>query len=145
MSLRGPFAILCVVLLNACMPAGSTPDAADTSRPAEDVPAKPGFTVLVDRTGALARGLIERIAAQCWLDGVVGGAALVVDRQSGKIIIVSETDELLIVENEGLEGSNTRWRLSGPAADEARKAERLRKTLGYALKSGDTSCPRLRT
>lgn len=136
--------VAAAALLAACQTTtGTAPEPAPPAEPAEPADTGPGFVYLVPKTGAPARDMIERLAAQCWLDGVARGAALVVDRQSGRVIVVSDTDEILIAENIGLDGAKTRWRLSGPVAEDPAKAARLRETLDIAVQTDQTACPRL--
>lgn len=103
------------------------------------IPAAP--ELLMAQTGQPARDLLERLAAGCWLDGVVRGAAMVVDKSNGRIIIVSDTQDLLIAEFAGVVGDQSRIRLSGPVADNSIKLAQLAVTLEAAERTGETTCP----
>ena len=70
----------------------------------------PEVVVLMSRTGQPARDLLEQVAASCWLDGVVRGAQMIVDRQSGRLIIVSDTEDLLAADFIGVKGGRSRVR-----------------------------------
>lgn len=121
-----------VAVLTACAPMPSAPP-----KP----PIGPDIVVRLSVTGQPARDLIERVAAQCWLDGIVRGAAMVVDRQTGRVIIVSDTADLLAADFLAPEGGRSRVRLSGPVLADPLKARRLVETLDLAVRTGETSCP----
>jgi len=121
-------------LLSGCV---SIPQAVKPPKPAIG----PDLIVQVSSTGQKARTLIEHVAARCWLDGIVGGAAMVVDRQTGRVIIVSDTEDLLAADFLRPAGGRSRVRLSGPVISDPAKARRLVQTLDHAVKTGDTACP----
>jgi hypothetical protein len=104
-------------------------------------PIGPEIVVRLSERGRPARDLLERVAAQCWLDGIVRGAAMVVDRQTGRVIIVSDTDDLLAADFLDAQGGRSRVRLSGPVITDPVKARRLVETLDLAVRTGQTSCP----
>jgi hypothetical protein len=102
---------------------------------------QPETIVAFDRTGQPARDLLELVAAQCWLDGVVRGASMIVDRQNGRVIIVSDTEELLEARFLSEKGGQSRVRLTGPVVDDPVKTRRLVETLDLAAATGKTDCP----
>ncbi len=104
-------------------------------------PVGPEIVVRLSERGRPARDLLERVAAQCWLDGIVRGAAMVVDRQTGRVIIVSDTEDLLAADFLPSEGGRSRVRLSGPVVADPIKTQRLVETLDLAVRTGETSCP----
>jgi hypothetical protein len=104
-------------------------------------PIGPAIVIRLSESGQPARDLLERVAARCWLDGIVRGAAMVVDRQTGRVIIVSDTDDLLAADFLAPEGGRGRVRLSGPVIADPAKTQRLVETLDLAVRTGETSCP----
>jgi hypothetical protein len=104
-------------------------------------PIGPEIVVRISETGRPARELVERVAAGCWLDGIVRGASMIVDRQTGRVIIVSDTDDLLAADFLEPQGGRSRLRLSGPVIADPVKAQRLVETLDLAVRTGVTSCP----
>ena len=102
--------------------------------------AGPGLPLALAMAGEPARTLLENVAAQCWLDHVVRGGSLVVDRQTGRLVITSDTADLLIAElAEAGDGSSV-VRLTGPASRDPATALRLSETLERAATTGQTSC-----
>jgi hypothetical protein len=104
-------------------------------------PLGPEIVVRLDEIGQPARNLVEQVAAQCWLDGIVRGAAMVVDRQTGRVIIVSDTEDLLAADFLRSDRGISRVRLSGPVIADPLKTQRLVETLDLAVRTGETSCP----
>lgn len=113
-------------------------------QPPKPVPAAKGPAVVVtlDRAGKPAHDLVEAVAVRCWLDGVLGGAAMVVDKQTGRVIIDGETETLLAADFLPGEGV-ARVRLSGPSIGDAALQDRLIGTLEAAAATGETACPPL--
>lgn len=89
------------------------------------------------------RALLEQVAARCWLDGVVRGAGMIVDRQTGRIVIAGETRQLLAADFLRPEDGKARIRLSGPVIADPNKQNRLVETLDLAARTGETGCPRI--
>lgn len=106
-----------------------------------EAPVDPEVVVQLSEVGQAARDLVESVAAGCWLDGIARGAAMVVDRQTGRIIIVSDTDEILAADFLSPRDGQSRVRLSGPVLADPAKRQRLVETLDLALTTGETSCP----
>ena len=130
---RRTVALALAALLGACaLPGPSAPP-----KP----PIGPEIVVRLSETGRTAHELVERVAAGCWLDGVVRGASMIVDRQTGRVIIVSDTDDLLAADFLEPEGGRSRVRLSGPVIADPLKRQRLVETLDLAVRTGQTSCP----
>lgn len=100
----------------------------------------PDVDLTMTQSGAPARDLLERVAAECWLNDVVGGASMVVDRSTGRVVITSDTEDLLVAEPFA-EAAGTRVRLTGPAAVEPGTAQRLSETMEAAVTTGRTTCP----
>ncbi|HUF55311.1 MAG TPA: hypothetical protein VMM55_01995, partial [Thermohalobaculum sp.] len=87
-----------------------------------------------------ALAFVERVAAGCLLDGVVGGAAMIVDRPGSRVLIVGEDEELLaLAVRPGSRGSQVE--LSGPAADDRAMRRRVQAALDRAARTGDPTCP----
>ena len=89
------------------------------------------------------RALLEQVAARCWLDGVVRGAGMVVDRQTGRIVIAGDSRQLLAADFLRPEDGRSRVRLSGPIIADPVKQNRLVETLDLAARTGETACPRI--
>ena len=81
------------------------------------------------------------MGAGCWLDGVLRGASMIVDRQTGRIIIVSDTENLLSADYLSPRDGHRRVRLSGPVVADPVKRDRLVETLDLAVTTGKTDCP----
>ncbi len=128
-------ALTLAVLATACVP---------VQRQAQPKPpVGPEMVVLISKTGQPARDLLELVAARCWLDGVVLGAQLIVDRQTGRVIIVDETSDLLAADFLANKGGRSRVRLSGPVVGDPIKANKLVESLDRAVRTGETACPPL--
>ncbi|MEM9784052.1 MAG: hypothetical protein AAF899_16455 [Pseudomonadota bacterium] len=94
------------------------------------------------RPTAEAKPFIEEVAARCWLDGVVQADAMLVDRNTGKIVMTGETDNLLVIDflpvtDPGL----ARMRLTGPVLTNTSMTERLLGHLERAQEDGEIDCP----
>lgn len=100
----------------------------------------PGLPLALNMAGEPARTLLENVAARCWLDHVVGGGSLVVDRQTGRVIISSDTADLLVAELAPAGDGTSIVRMTGPAARDPATALRLSGTLEHAAMTGQTSC-----
>lgn len=131
-----PAALAIALSLAAC--AAPAPQPASTA-PAPSI-AGPGLPLALPLQGERARTLLEQVAARCWLDGVVRGGSMVVDRQTGQVIITSDTADLLVAQPVPA-GDGTIVRLTGPAAEDPATALRLSETLERAATTGQTSCP----
>jgi len=103
--------------------------------------AGPEMIVRVASAGPRARALLEEVAARCWLDGIVRGAQLIVDRQTGAVIIVDDTSDLLSAQFIAPRGGRSRIRLSGPVVADRAKADKLVWSLDRAVRTGETFCP----
>lgn len=132
--------LLSFSLLAAC----AGPISGQARRPAGPKPAiGPELTLSLDRRGADARRFVEEVAARCLLDGVVRGAAMVVDRQSGRVVIAGDREELLAIDILGSGWRSTRVRLSGPTVADPRTREAMVYQIDRASRTGDTACPHL--
>ena len=127
--------VLAALAVAACQPISRTGQG-----PAKP-PVGPEMIVRFSVQGQAARDLLEEVAARCWLDGVTRGAQLIVNRQTGGLVIVGDRSELLaadfLVPREG----RSRVRLSGPVVADRAKADYLVRSLDRAVKTGDTFCP----
>ena len=112
-------------------------------RPAPDVRPAIGPEVVVRfNAGRRApRLLLESVAARCWLDGVVRGAQMIVNRQTGNIIIVGDTTDLLAADFLPAQRGTSRVRLSGPVIAAPAKTAKLVASLDRAARTGETACP----
>jgi hypothetical protein len=125
-----------VLLLAACAPPPSDPP---TQPVAADI-SGPGLPLRMEMTGQPARMLLERVAASCWLDHVVGGGSMIVDRGTGRVVITSDTADLLVAEIAPAGDGTSLVRLTGPAADDPATVLRLSDTLETAVTTGQTAC-----
>ena len=128
-----------VLLLAGCAAPAEEPAPA----PLPELTAGPGLPLVLAMTGEPARTLLENVAAECWLDHVVRGGSLVVDRQTGRVVISSDTADLLIAELVSAGDGTSVVRLTGPASDDPVMALRLSETLERAATTGQTSCATL--
>ena len=105
-------------------------------------PAPPASALVfqVDRGEEEALALVEDLAAACWLDHVVGGGNLLVDRRRKRFVIVSDTADLLEARFGVLEPGRSELLLDGPAAETPETARRLAETLDTANRTGETGC-----
>lgn len=125
--------ILAVLALAAC--------AAEPPQPTPPPAAAPADLVLhIERPEAEAMELLEKLAANCWLDSIVGGANLLVDRGAKRLVIVADQSELLDVRFGVRTPLRSQLRLDGPAARDPDKARGLARTLDTADRTGDTVC-----
>ncbi len=99
-----------------------------------------GASIRIASAGQAARSFAEEVAARCLLDGVVGGEAMIVERATGRIVIVGQDDELVTIDVLP-SGSGSRLRLSGPAADDPSTRQAMLYHIERAARTGDTSCP----
>jgi len=100
----------------------------------------PGLPLPMAMPLADARRSLERVAASCWLDDVVGGGSMIVDRKTGRVIITSDTEDLLIAELVAAGEDSSIARLTGPATEDPAIALRLSETLEASIASGNESC-----
>lgn len=105
-------------------------------------PKGPEIVVLVSKTGQAARTLMHDVAVNCWLDGIVAGAQMIV-KPGGNIQIVGDTTTLVAADYLNIKGGRTRWRLSGTAIADSLKTRQLVQSIDTAVKTGVTSCPRI--
>ena len=129
--------LIAAALLAGCAEAPPVPSKA----PEPAARAEPaGIVVQVSQTGQPARDLMHRLAAECWLDGVVRGAQLIV-KPDGNLVIVGETQDLVAANYVGLKGTSSRWRLTGTAVSDPALSRRLVQTVDRANRTGETACP----
>lgn len=125
-----------VLLLAAC--AAPTEPSTPTA-PAADLTG-PGLPLRLAVEGEPARMLLEEVAAGCWLDHVVRGGSMVVDRTTGRLVITSDDADLLVAEPISAGDGTTLVRLTGPASQDPATVLRLSETLETAAATGRTSC-----
>lgn len=101
----------------------------------------PEIIVRIPQRGQAARDLVERVGARCWLDGVTRGHQMIVDRQTGRIVIVDETKDLLAADFLQPKDGRSRIRISGPVIADPVKRGKIVASLDKAARGGDTSCP----
>ncbi|MEM9140385.1 MAG: hypothetical protein AAGB15_11215 [Pseudomonadota bacterium] len=129
-----------ILLLTASLVAACQPNAVQPTAPPKAA-VGPEIVVRFSKSGQQAKDLLELVAAQCWLDGIVRGAQMIVDRNTGRVIIVGDTDDLLAADFLRPLDGRSRIRLSGPVVADPVKADRLVQSLDRAVKTGQTSCP----
>lgn len=100
----------------------------------------PSITVDLAITGEQARNLIQSIAVRCWLDHVIGGAVILYEESTGKMIMVSDDANLLATEFTSQTPSGSRLQLKGPALEDLETRVRVLETLEIAVETGETSC-----
>jgi hypothetical protein len=66
---------------------------------------------------------------------------MIVDRNTGRLIIDDDTAMLLTAEFLPPRDGRTRVRLTGPAADDPATALKLAQSVDKAEKTGETACP----
>ena len=127
----------------ACAPAAPPADIfqGGTAKAAPKAAIGPQVIVRIPQRGQVAKTLIEQVGARCWLDGITQGAQMFVDRQTGRIVIVGETSDLLAADFLPPSDERSRIRLSGPVVGDPAKASRLVETLDIASRTGKTDCP----
>jgi len=109
--------------------------------PVAQVPAQPANIVYsVQKPEGQARTFVEEVAARCWLDTELRAAAVIVDRQTGRIIVVGDTEALLVADFTPVGDTRTDVALTGPAIEDTARATRLTLRLSQAEASGDTAC-----
>lgn len=118
---------------------GDTPAAGDKTalRPAIG----PEIVVSFDSGRRAPRYLLERVAARCWLDGVVRGAQMIVNRDTGNLIIVGDKIDLLAADFLKPLDGKSRVRLSGPVIADPAKKTKLVTSLERAARTDETACP----
>lgn len=122
----------------ACMP---PPPAGGPDTSALRPAIGPEIIVSFDPGRQASRYLVERVAARCWLDGVISGAQMIVNRQTGNLVIVGDTRDLLAADFLEPQGGFSRVRLSGPMIADPVKKNRLVAALVRAARTGETACP----
>ncbi|MEM7059615.1 MAG: hypothetical protein AAF557_18680 [Pseudomonadota bacterium] len=125
--------LACFVAVAACQPV--KPRSTAAKAPVD------GVVVQISATGQRGRDLMHEVAARCWLDGVVGGAQLIIWPDGNTLEIAGETQKLVRAEYVGRAGRNGRWHLTGQSVNNPAQRARLVQTLDLAVKTGDTSCP----
>jgi hypothetical protein len=125
-----------LLLLAAC----AAPASERVSPPAAADISGPGLPLRMEMTGEPARALLERVAASCWLDHVIHGGSMVVDRGTGRVVISSDTADLLVAEIAPAGDGTSVVHITGPAADNPEVAVRLSETLETAVMTGETAC-----
>lgn len=130
----GMTGLAAVLLLAGC---AASPDPAP---PAGPVLTGPGLPLRMAMTGKPAQTMLEHVAAACWLDHVVHGGAMLVDRRTGRILISSGGEDLLIAEISPVGDGTSLVRLTGTAADDPETAVRLSETLETAVTTGRPQC-----
>ncbi len=127
------FSLIACMSLAAC--GGSEPPPVAATPPPE-----PKHSVVLTRPQADAWRLLEEVAARCWLDHELAGAAMVVDGKTGRVVIVGETETLVEARPIWINSDQTRVVLSGLATEDEAKAEALAARLRHAEAGGDTGC-----
>lgn len=87
-----------------------------------------------------AQDLVREVAVRCWLDHVIGGAALLYDEETGRMIMVSDTSDLLAADFLSAEPDATTVQLTGPVLEDLATRVRVLETLELAVATGETSC-----
>lgn len=115
------------------MPVAQAPLAPASAQPA-------GMVYTMEKPEADARSFVEEVAARCWLDAELQAAAVIVDRQTGRIVVVGETEALVVADFAPLGETRTDVALTGTAIEDTARATRLVLRLNQAEASGDTAC-----
>ncbi|MEM6488682.1 MAG: hypothetical protein AAF677_10530 [Pseudomonadota bacterium] len=139
-------ALTAAVALAACAD-GALYDVTDIppGPPPNPPAADPQIVVELDRPTDTAKRFIEDVSARCWLDGVIQAGAMLVDRNSGRIVLVGETEDLLVVDFLPTDPPDAyaQMRLSGPVLTNADKTAALLEHLTRAERTGEIACPPL--
>ena len=133
------------LILGACAAQGGKQAAAPVPEPKQEPEqaaalSGPGLPLPMAMPIGQARESLERVAASCWLDDVVGGGSMIVDRATGRVVITSDTEDLLIAELVPLDEDSSIAQVTGPAIDDPATALRLSETLEASIASGHTDC-----
>lgn len=129
-------ALLLVLLLAACAPSRVV----TIPRAEVPPPVGPEIVVALGVTGQPARDLLEQVGSRCWLDGVLGGAEMVVQRSTGRVQINAPDRILLAGDFLEPRDGRARLRLSGPAVVDPAQRDRLVASLDQAVRTGQTAC-----
>ncbi|MBY8975580.1 hypothetical protein KHP62_07175 [Rhodobacteraceae bacterium NNCM2] len=100
----------------------------------------PQVTVQIGMTGEPARTRLRDVAVNCWLDHVVGGAALFSDEATGRLLIVGETEDIVSADFVAYTDATSRIAIAGPAVGDKAKLDRMMATLNTAVTTGETHC-----
>lgn len=105
----------------------------------------PTLTRELDRNTTDAIPFIEQVASQCWLDGVVQADAMLIDRNSGRVVLTDETDDLLVIDflPAASDEALAQVRFSGPVLANERQTEAMMEHLTRAERTGEVACPPL--
>ncbi|MEO0761010.1 MAG: hypothetical protein AAFZ09_04265 [Pseudomonadota bacterium] len=105
----------------------------------------PQVVLELDLPTAQAIPFIEEVSARCWLDGVVRADAMFVFRESGRIVMTGETEDMLVVDFLPIpdEAGFAKMRLSGPVLTNEALTESLIEHLQRAERGGEIACPDL--
>ena len=136
---RAFLTLLCLALA-AC--ASDEPEPVPVRQaPAAPAPAQTnGIVYTMAKPEAQARSFVEEVAARCWLDAELQAAAVIVDRQTGRIVVVGETEALVVADFAAADDTSTDIALTGPAIEDTARATRLVLRLNQAEASGNTAC-----
>jgi hypothetical protein len=85
-----------------------------------------------------ARSRTEVVAVRCWLDPVLAGAVMLVDRQTGEITVTDDDALLLGITFQAATGG-TGLTMTGTAMDDPARAARLDADLRTVAR-GDAAC-----
>ncbi len=133
---RAKLSLICLAL-GACVTAREPQPVTEAPRPA---PTPPGLAFAVGLPEADARVFVEEVAARCWLDTELQAAAVIVDRQTGNLVIVGETERLVEATLSRISADQTRLILTGAAIENKPSARRLVARLREAEATGVTAC-----
>lgn len=103
-------------------------------------PEEPYRAVVMEADYASVRDALEAVAAECWLDGELQAANLLVDRQTGDVTFFDDAGKMLVADIVPIRGKVTEVRLIGPAVDAPGRYERMRSTLRRSVSAGSATC-----
>ncbi|MEL6477711.1 MAG: hypothetical protein AAFR17_10325 [Pseudomonadota bacterium] len=105
-------------------------------------PSGPEVVVKLGIAGQPARDLVQAVALNCWLDGVLGGEEMVVRKDTGRVVIGGQSG-VLVAADFLPSTAGSRLRLSGSAIPNRGQQDAMVAALDRAVRSGETSCPNL--
>ncbi|MEM8698484.1 MAG: hypothetical protein AAGF44_04900 [Pseudomonadota bacterium] len=105
-------------------------------------PSGPEIVVRLNISGQPARQLVQEVALNCWLDGILGGEQMVVRKQTGRIVIGGASG-VLVAADFLPSDAGSRLRLSGSSIPNRAQQDAMVAALDRGVRTGQTSCPRL--
>ena len=97
-------------------------------------------SVVLEEEYAAVRSGLERVAAECWLDGELRAANLLVDRNTGDLGFYDDAGKMLTADIVPIRTRVTEVRLIGAAIEAPGRYERMKSSLTRTVASGSAAC-----